>query len=70
MTSHLEGGGESSLQLSDPAANKTTLTDLQCDTNYIITVVAIVEEHMREGVTSILLQGIATLQNVYLSGFT
>ena len=31
VTYHPEGGGESSLQLSDPAATETTLTDLQCN---------------------------------------
>ena len=56
MTYHPEGGGESSLQLSDPAATETILTDLQCSSNYTITVVATVEEYRREGVTSIVLQ--------------
>ena len=63
VTYHSEGGGESSLQLSDPAATETTLTDLQCNTNYTITVVATAGEHRRESVTSIVLQGI-TLINV------
>jgi len=49
VTYHPEGGGESSLQLSDPAANKTTLTDLQCSTSYTITVVATAGVHRREG---------------------
>ena len=65
MAYHTEGGGESSLQLSDPAANETTLTDLQCSTNYTITVVATAEEYRREGVTSIVLQGI-TFVCIYL----
>ena len=52
-----EGGDESSLQLSDPAANETTLTDLQCNTNYTITVVATAGEYRREGVVFFLLQG-------------
>ena len=56
-TYHSEGGGESSLQLSDPAANETTLTDLQCSTNYTITVVATAGVHRRESVATILLQG-------------
>ena len=43
-----EGGGDSSLQLSDPAATEATLTGLQCNTNYTITVVATAEEHRRE----------------------
>ena len=50
MTYHLEGGDESFLQLSNPAATETTLTDLQCNTNYTIIVVANVGEHTREGV--------------------
>ena len=48
VTYHPEGGGESSLQLSDPAATEATLTGLQCNTNYTITVVATAEEHRRE----------------------
>ena len=51
VTYHPEGGGESSLQLSDPAATEAILTDLQCNTNYTITVVATAGEHRREGVT-------------------
>ena len=47
-------GGESFLQLSDPAATEATLTDLQCNTNYTITVVAIAGKHRRE---SVVLQG-------------
>ena len=50
VTYHPEGGGESSVQLSDPAATETTLTDLQCNTNYTITVVATAGEHRREGI--------------------
>ena len=38
VTYRREGGGESSLQLSDPAATEATLTDLQCSTNYTISV--------------------------------
>ena len=45
-----EGGDESSLQLSDPAATEATLTDLQCNTNYTITVVATAGEYRRESV--------------------
>ena len=49
-----EGGGEFSVQLSDPAVNETTLTGLQCNnTNYTITVVATAGEHRREGGTSL-----------------
>ena len=63
MTYHPEGGGESSLQLSDPAATETTLTDLQCNTNYTITVVATAGEHRREGVagTVLLREGLVFL---------
>ena len=50
VTYHPEGGGKSSLQLSDPAATEATLTDLQCNTNYTITVVATAGEHRRESV--------------------
>ena len=57
VTYHPEGGGESSLQLSDPAATETTLTDLQCNANYTITVVATAGEHKREGATLLPLQG-------------
>ena len=38
VTYRPEGGGELSLQLSNPAATKATLTDLQCNTNYTISV--------------------------------
>ena len=42
VTYHPEGGGDSSLQLRDPAATETILTvhGLQCNTRYTITVVA------------------------------
>ena len=55
MTYHPEGGDESSLQLSDPAATEATLTDLQCNINYTITVVATAGEHRREGVVKTVL---------------
>ena len=48
VTYRPEGGGESSLQLSDQAATEATLTGLQCNTNYTITVVATAGEHRRE----------------------
>ena len=48
MTYRPEGSVESSLQLSDPAANKTTLTDLRNNTYYTITVVATAGDHRRE----------------------
>ena len=51
VTYHPEGGGESSLQLSDPAATEATLTHLQCNTSYVITVVVTAGEHRRESVT-------------------
>ena len=50
MTYRAEGGDESSLQLSDPAATEATLTGLQCNTSYTITVVTISGEHKRESV--------------------
>ena len=50
VTYHPEGGGRSSLQLSDPASTEATLTDLQCNTNYTITVVATAGKHRRESV--------------------
>ena len=51
VTYHPEGGGESSLQLRDPAANETILTGLQSNTRYTIYVVATAGEHRRESVT-------------------
>ena len=48
VTYHPEGGGESSLQLRDPAATETILTGLQSNTCYTITVVATAGEHRRE----------------------
>ena len=62
VTYRPEGGDESSLQLSDPAANETTLTDLHCNTNYTITVVATAGVHRKEGVTFLPLQGIVNKQ--------
>ena len=56
VTYRAEGGGESSLQLSDPAATEATLTDLQCNTNYTITVVATAGKYRRED-AGLLLQG-------------
>ena len=50
LTYHPEGGGESSLQLSDPVATEATLTDLQCNTNYTITVVATAGGYRRKSV--------------------
>ena len=50
VTYRPEGGDESFLQLSDPAAAEATLTNLQCNTNYTITVVATAGEHRRESV--------------------
>ena len=57
MTYRPEGGVESSLQLSDPAATEAILTGLQCNTNYIITVVATAGEHRREESVFLQLQG-------------
>ena len=56
VTYRPEGGGESSLQLNDPTATETTLTDLQCNTSYTITVVTTARRHRKEGV-ALLLQG-------------
>ena len=58
VTYRPEGGDESSLQLSDPAANETTLTDVQCNTSYTVTVVATAGNYKREGVTFLPIQGI------------
>ena len=67
VTYRPEGGGESSLQLRDPAANEATLAGLQCNTSYTITVVATAGGHRRESVarTVLSLQGI--LWHVYLA---
>ena len=51
VTYRPEGGDESSLQLSDPAATAATLTDLQCNTRYTITVVATAGVHRRENMS-------------------
>ena len=62
LTYHPEGGGESFLQLSDPAATEATLTNLQCNTNYTITVVATAEKYKTEGVAPFsTLQGSCTI---------
>ena len=60
VTYRPQGGDESSLQLSDPAATEATLTGLQCNTNYTITVVSIAGEHRSKSVVGIVLpqQGI------------
>jgi len=50
VTYHPQGGRESSLQLRDPAATETILTDFQCNTHYTITVVVTAGEHRRESV--------------------
>ena len=55
VTYHPEGGGESSLQLRDPAATETILTGLQSNTCHTITVVVTAGEHRRESVTIVLL---------------
>ena len=57
VTYHPEGGGESSLQLSDPAATEAILTDPQCNTNYTITVAATAGGYRREGSMFLQLQG-------------
>ena len=58
VTYRPEGGDESSLQLSDPAATEATLTDLQCNTNYTITVVATAGDCRKESVVFLSRQGI------------
>ena len=58
VTYRPEGGGESSLQLRDSTANRATLIDLRCNTNYTITVVATAGGHRREGTVFLLLPGI------------
>ena len=61
-----EGGDESSLELSDPAATEATLTDLKNNTCYTITVVATAGEHRRESVARTMLlpqQGILNSWN-------
>ena len=58
MTYRPEGGNQSSLQqLSDPAATEVTLTNLQCNTSYAITVVATAGEHGRESEAFLLSPG-------------
>ena len=61
VTYHPEGGGESFLQLSDPAATAATLTGLQCNTNYTITVVVTAGEYRKKGVAFLPLQGILSV---------
>ena len=58
VTYHPEGGGESSLQFRDPAANETILTGLQCNTHYTITVVATAGDHSVAMMVFLPLQGI------------
>ena len=58
VTYRPDRGGESSQQLSDPAATEVSLTDLQCNnTNYTIIVVVTAGERQRESVAFHLLQG-------------
>ena len=61
-----EGGGEFSLQLCDPAATVATLTDLQCNTNSTITVVATAGEYRRESVAFLLITSKVFLLATYL----
>ena len=51
VTYHPEGGDRSFMQLSNPAATQATLTGLQCNTNYTITVVATAGEHRKENMS-------------------
>ena len=57
VTYHPEGGGESSLQLSDPAATEATFTDFQCNIDYTITVVVTAGGHRRERTAFFPVQG-------------
>ena len=64
-----EGGGDSFLQFSNPGATEATLTDLQCTTNYTITVVATTGQHRKEGVATTVylpLQGVPCSVHVHL----
>ena len=73
VTYHPEGGGEFSLQLSDPAATETILTDLQNNTCYTITVVATAGGHRRESVArrvTLPLQGIPKNMYIYIQYVT
>ena len=65
MTYQPEGGGESSIQLSDPAATEATLAIHQCNTNYTVTVVATAGEHRREGVAFFIPPGTMKCSSVY-----
>ena len=66
VTFHPEGGDEFSLQLSDPAATEATLSGLQCNTNYSITVVATAGEHRRENKAFLPLEGIVKTEGLSL----
>ena len=70
VTYRPEGGSESSLQLRDPAATETTLTGLQCNTNYTITVVATAGVHRSERVMFLQPQGIHTERSMNVSRYT
>ena len=66
VTYHPELGGESSLQLRDPAATETILTGIQPNTCYTITVVATAGEHRKESIIAavllpVVLQGMSTI---------
>ena len=68
VTYRFEGGGESSLQLSDPAATEVTLTNLRNKPCATITVVATAGEHRREGTAFLPLQGIVRKEPESLCG--
>ena len=53
-----EGGSRIMHTVGSTTATSATLPNLQCNTNYTITVVATAGEHKREGVTFLSLQGI------------
>ena len=68
VTYQPDGGDESSLQLNDPGATEATLSGLQNNTCYTITVVATAGEHRRKGVAKVIFpqQGIYLHSKVYL----
>ena len=65
MTCRAEEGSESFLQLmiSDSATAAATLTDLQCNTNYTITVMATAGEYRTEEAVFLQLQGESQTHN-------
>ena len=75
VTYHPEGGGESSLQLRDPAATETILTGLQPSARFTITVAATAGEHRREStaiavIPQLVLQGMTNVCYMYIISYT